>query len=168
MTRPEPRRSPPRPGMSPPRPGVYPPRASPENQERAPGPPRPPRARPARPPAQHQPPEDGPGKRRPVFPGFFLAVQVLFLVLVIAAALAADHGTAEAISHQVARTCLNGAWRGAFASQRACLASFHVTVPAGQDLDPGLSPGLVAIAWVVADACLVLGYGLYRLARARR
>jgi hypothetical protein len=118
---------------------VYPPRASPENQERAPGAQRPPPARPARPPAQCQPPGCGLAERRAVFPWFFLAVQVLFLVLVIAAALTADHGTAEAISH-----------------------------PAGQDLDPGLSPGLVAIAWVVADACLILGYGLYRLARSRR
>jgi hypothetical protein len=63
-------------------------------------------------------------RRLPVFPWFFLAVQILFLVLVIAAA--------------------------------------------GQDLDPGLSPGLVAIAWLVADVLLGLGCGLYRLARARR
>jgi hypothetical protein len=101
-------------------------------------------------------------------PWFFLAVQVLFLILVIAAALAADHGTAEAVSHQVARACLNGAWQGRFPSQRACLEHFHVALPAGQDVDPGLSPGLVAIAWVAADACLGLGYGLGRLARRRR
>jgi hypothetical protein len=161
MTRPEQRRSPPRPS-------VYPPRPSPENQDRAPAPRRQPEARPSPPPSQRQPPEYGPHKRRAVLPWFFLAVQVLFLILVIAAALAADHGTAEAVSHQVARTCLSGAWQGAFTSQRACLEHFHVAVPAGQDLDPGLSPGLVALAWVVADACLGLGYGLDRLARRRR
>ena len=141
MTRPEQRRSPPRPA-------VYPPRASPENGDRA--------------------AESGPRERRAVFAWFFGAVQVLFLILVIAAALAADHGTAEAVSHQVARTCLNGAWRGQFASQRACLEHFHVALPAGQEVDPGLGPGLVAIAWAVADACLGLGYGLDRLARRRR
>ena len=159
MTGPEPRRAPPRPR-------VYPPRPSPENQDRVPGPGKQPAARPARPP--RQPAENGPQRRRAVFPWFFLAVQVLFGILVIAAALAADHGTAEAVSHQVARTCLSGAWQGAFPSQRACLEHFHVALPAGQDLDPGLSPGLVAIAWAVADACLLLGYGLYRLARSRR
>jgi hypothetical protein len=161
MTRPEQRRSPPRPS-------VYPPRPSPENHERAPAPRRQQEDRPPRPPAPRRPPENGPHQRRTVFPWFFLAVQVLFLILVIAAALAADHGTAEAVSHQVARTCLNGAWQGVFTSQRACLEHFHVAVPAGQDLDPGLSPGLVALAWAVADACLGLGYGLDRLARRRR
>jgi hypothetical protein len=161
MTRPQQRRSPPRPS-------VYPPRPSPENHGPAADPQRQPEARPLRPPGQRQPPESGPRKRRAVFPWFFLAVQVLFLILVIAAALAADHGTAEAVTHQVARTCLNGAWRGGFTSQRACLEHFHVALPDGQDLDPGLSPGLVAIAWIVADACLGLGYGLYRLARSRR
>ena len=150
MTRPEQRRSPPRPG-------VYPPRASPEDGDPAAGPGRPP-----------EPPPPRPQERRAVFAWFFGAVQVLFLILVIAAALAADHGTAEAVSHQVARTCLNGAWRGLFPSQRACLEHFHVALPAGQEVDPGLSPGLVAIAWAVADACLGLGYGLYRLARRRR
>ncbi len=43
-----------------------------------------------------------------------------------------------------------------------------MTLPDGQDLDPGLSAGLVAIAWVVADVFLGLGYGLHRLARSRR
>ena len=162
MIRPERRRSPPRPS-------VYPPRLSPENQERAPGPRRQQEARPPRPPGQRLRPEYLPPKRRAVFPWFFLlAVQVLFLILVLAAALAADHGTAEAVSHHVARACLDGAWQGLFTSQRSCLEHFHVAVPAGQDLDPGLSPRLVALAWVVADACLGLGYGLYRLARSRR
>jgi hypothetical protein len=158
MTRPEQRRSPPQPS-------VYPPRLSPEDQQRA-ARPQPPRTRP--PAGQRPPPEPGPHERRSVFPWFFLAVQVLFLILVIAAALAADHGTAEAVSPQVARACLNGAWRGLFTSQRACLEHFHVALPAGQDLDPGLGPGLVAIAWVVADGCLGLGYGLCRLTRSRR
>ena len=120
------------------------------------------------PPREHPAPGSGPARRRAVFPWFFLAVQVLFLILVIAAALASDHGTAEAVSHQVARACLNGAWQGTFASQRACLEHFNVALPQGQDLDPGLSPGLVAIAWLVADVLLALGYGLCRLARARR
>jgi hypothetical protein len=181
MSQPEPRRAPPRPR-------VHPPRPSPENEDRAPSrpppetgdrtPARPPPetgdrtpARPppeARPPELPQPPGYGVPGRLPVFPWFFLAVQVLFLVLVIAAALASDHGTAEAVSHQVARSCLNGAWQGPFTSQRACLEHFHVALPQGQDLDPGLSPGLVAIAWLVADVLLGLGYGLYCLARARR
>jgi hypothetical protein len=146
---------------------VHPPRPSPENEDRAPSRP-PPEARPPAPPVAPQPPGYGLQRRLPVFPWFFLAVQVLFLVLVIAAALASDHGTAEAVSHQVARTCLHGAWQGVFTSQRACLEHFHVALPQGQDLDPGLSPGLVAIAWLVADVLLGLGYGLYRLARARR
>lgn len=174
MTRPEQRRSPPQPSARPPRPGVYPPRPSPEDQERAADPHRQPEAQPpqpraTRPPAgQCPPPVPGPHERRSVFGWFFLAVQVLFLILVVAAALAADHGTAEAVSRQVARACLNGAWRGLFTSQRACLEHFDVALPAGQDLDPGLGPGLVAIAWVVADACLGLGYGLCRLTRSRR
>jgi hypothetical protein len=161
MTRPEQRRSPPRPG-------VYPPRASPEDGDRAAGPRRLPEPPPRRPPGPLRPAESGPQERRSAFPWFFGAVQVLFLILVIAAALAADHGTAEAVSRQVARACLDGAWRGLFASQRACLEHFHVALPAGQELDPGLSPGLVAIAWAVADACLGLGYSLCRLARSRR
>ena len=160
MSQPEQRRAPPRPR-------VYPPRPSPENEDRAPSRP-PPEARPPGLPAAPPPPGYGPPRRLPAFPWFFLAVQVLFLVLVIAAALASDHGTAEAVSHQVARACLQGAWQGAFTSQRACLEHFHVALPRGQDLDPGLSAGLVAIAWLVADVLLALGYGLCRLARARR
>jgi hypothetical protein len=154
---------------------VHPPRPSPENQPPENEPPENQAGRPAvpqpqlepRPPGEHRPPVLGPPRRRAVFPWFFLAVQVLFLILVIAAALASDHGTAEAVSRQVARTCLNGAWQGAFTSQRACLQHFHVALPHGQDLDPGLSPGLVAIAWLVADVLLGVGYGLYRLARGR-
>jgi hypothetical protein len=102
-----------------------------------------------------------------MFPWFFAAVQVLFLVLVIAAVLASDPGTAAAIGHQAARSCLHGAWLGRFPSLRACLAQHHVTLPAGQGVDPGLSAGPVAATWAVADVVLGLGYGLCRLARTR-
>lgn len=82
-----------------------------------------------------------PRKRRRVFLWVFLAVQALFVLLVVLA-VASGHGTAANCQNLTQRECADAGNAGT-----------------------ALGAGIVVVLWMVADFLLGAGYGVYRLAR---
>lgn len=113
------------------------------------------------PPAQYRPPPRARRKRR-VFLWFFLAVQVLFLVWIIAGTASASHGASAAA--EAAKYCANGGWQGLFSSQADCDKHYAVALNDAGNIGTGIGIALVVIVWMVTDFFLGLGYGIYRLA----
>lgn len=92
------------------------------------------------PPPAYQPP---PRRRRRVFPWVFLAVQVLFVIWVIAG-VASGHGAAANCHDQ-------------YLTHAQCASASEAGTAAGV--------GLVVLLWAVADVILGICYGVWRLAR---
>jgi hypothetical protein len=88
----------------------------------------------------YQPP---PKRRRRVFVWVFLAIQVLFVVLVIAGA-ASGHGAA-ANCHEQYLT--------------------HAQCANASETGTAIGVGLVVVLWAVVDIILGVSYGIWRLAR---
>lgn len=105
--------------------------------------------------AQPYPPAAPARKRRRVFLWVFLAVQVLFLIWVIAGAVTAsgnDGAAAAAYCH---------AHPDAYLSYADCVSLYG----GGSKVGAAVGVGLVIALWAVADIILGIGYGVYRLAR---
>jgi uncharacterized membrane protein YhaH (DUF805 family) len=119
------------------------------------------------PPAAYPPPgyyqQPAPRRRHRVFWWVFLAIQVLFLAIVIFA-IADKH---PAVASDVAKSCDNGHWRGLFSSHADCVKHFAVGLHDAQNLGAGIATGLVITVWVVVDFLVGITYGVYRLATRR-
>jgi hypothetical protein len=103
-----------------------------------------------------------PQKKRRIFLWFFLALQVVFIIWLIAAG---HTGTAPTHA-DLANVCYGGKWYPLFKSQADCVA--HGGYALQQAGDVGKSLGIVAIigTWVALDVILGIIYGVYRLARS--
>jgi hypothetical protein len=106
-----------------------------------------------------------PRRKRRVFVWVFLAVQVLFLILLIAGLA----GTSTAPSHaQIVSACYNHAWWPVYNSQAQCVAHTTKSLTDSGDLGEGLGVLVEIIFWVVIDAILGISYAVYRLATRTR
>jgi len=93
-------------------------------------------------------------KRRRVFLWVFLAIQVLFVIWVIAGAASggSSHSDAAAYCH---------AHPGQFLSFSQCVSDYG----GGAKVGAAIGAGLVVLLWAVADVILGVSYGVWKLAR---
>jgi hypothetical protein len=97
-----------------------------------------------------------PWKRRRIFLWFFLALQVLFIVWLIAGTASTGGG----INASVVAQCHHQA-AGMGMSQAQCVSFLGGAAKTGT----ALGAAVVVIVWVVVDFLVGLSYGIYRLAR---
>ena len=104
-------------------------------------------------------------KRRRVFWWVFLAIQLLFLVWVIAGAASGSHSGADA--HTQAIAYCRTSWQGLYSSYGQCVTQYGNTLNAASDAGKGIGVGLVIGLWVAAAVILGIGRLIYVTARRR-
>jgi hypothetical protein len=119
-----------------------------------------PRASGPPPAVQAQPPK--PRKKRRVFMWVFFAIQVIFIIWIVAGI--ASKGSGPSAAAQAAQQCANGGWQPLFKSQADCVQHYAVALNDAANTGKGIGVALIVIMWVVIDFFLGLGYGIYRLA----
>jgi hypothetical protein len=112
-----------------------------------------------------QPPAMRPRRKRRVFLWVFLAIQVIFVIWIIAGIASNPAGPTTAA--QAAHQCANGGWQGLFTSQADCQKHYAVALNDAGNVGKGIGVIVIVIAWVLVDFFLGLGYGIYRLASRR-
>jgi len=105
-----------------------------------------------------------PRKKRRVFLWVFLAIQVIFIIWIIAGAASSN----PSVASQVASFCGHHGWYPLYKSQADCLASYGRTLNDASDTGKGIGVALVIVLWCVVDFLVGGGYGIYRLARRPR
>ncbi len=102
-----------------------------------------------------------PWKRHRVFLWVFLAIQAIFVIVLIAGGSSKGVNTGA----QVAQLCGNHAWYPLYSSQAACVQNSGALLAGASDTGRAIGVGLIVILWVVVDFLVALTYGIYRLAR---
>ena len=98
-------------------------------------------------------PAPKPRKRRRVFMWTFLAIQALFIGLIV---LYATESTGPSHADVVAG-CAHGAWQGLFKSQADCMTHYAAGLNGAGHAGQALGIGIVIFLWVAADVILGLG-----------
>lgn len=111
-----------------------------------------------------QPPAPPRRKKRRVFLWVFLAIQVIFVIWIIAGA-ATKTGPTQA---QIAQGCYHHAWYPLFKSQADCVTHFGGALNDAGNAGKAIGVGLVIVFWMVVDVILGVTYGVYRLATRSR
>lgn len=101
-------------------------------------------------------------KPKRVFMWFFLAVQTLFIGLIV---LYGTESTGPAAA-QVHQGCDNGAWQGLFKSHADCMVHYAAGLNGAGHAGQAIGIGLVIGLWVAAD--IILGFGRLIVVLARR
>lgn len=101
-----------------------------------------------------------PRKKRRVFLWVFLAIQVIFILWLIAGAAM----PAPSSAGQVAAQCGGHNWFPLFKSHADCVTHFGAAMRGATSLGQGLGMAFIVLAWVVVDFFLGMGYGVYKLA----
>lgn len=101
-------------------------------------------------------------KRRRIFIWVFLAIQVLFIVWIVAGTASTSNSGADAHNQAVSYCRTN--WQGLYSSDANCVTSYGNTLNAASDAGKGIGIGLVIGLWVATDLILGVSYGVYRLA----
>jgi hypothetical protein len=108
-----------------------------------------------------------PRKRHHVFRWVFLAIQVIFIIWIIAGL--ASNGSGPTVAQQVAQQCGNGGWQGLFKSYGDCTVHYGHALNDATDTGKGLGVALVIVAWCVVDFLVGGTYAIWRLStRSRR
>jgi hypothetical protein len=106
-----------------------------------------------------------PRKKRRVFLWVFLAIQVIFIIWIIAGA--ASNPAGPTTAQQAAQQCAGGGWQGLFKSQADCQVHYAHALNEASAAGKGIGVALIVVVWIVVDFFLGLGYGIYRLASRR-
>ena len=112
---------------------------------------------------QSAPQPQQPRKRRHIFRWVFLAVQALFIILLIVfgtASTGPDHG-------EVLAACNNHGWYPLFNSMQDCINHSGQGIIAAKDFAKGVSIILIIGLWVAADFILGISYLIWRAASKR-
>ena len=104
-------------------------------------------------------------KRKPVFLVFFLLVQVLFLIWLIAGIASTSHTGADAHAQAVAQ-CSGTQWQPLYKSYSDCVTQLGNLYNNASDAGKGIGAGLVIGLWVAAD--VILGIGRFVVLFTRR
>jgi hypothetical protein len=97
-----------------------------------------------------------PYKRRKIFLWFFLAVQVIFIIWLVAGTASTGGGINASV---VAQCHQQAASMGM--TQAQCVSYLGGAAKTGT----AIGAGLIVVVWVVVDFLLAVTYGIYRLAR---
>jgi len=112
------------------------------------------------------PPAAAPAKRRKrVFMWFFIAVQVIFLIWLIAG-VAGTSGSGASAHTQAIQYCANNGWKVLYKSYSDCVTHYGNTLNGASDVGKGIGVGLVIALWVAVD--IILGIGRLIVVFARR
>ncbi len=106
-----------------------------------------------------------PKKKRRVFLWVFLAIQVLFIIWIIAGT--ASTPACPSVASQVASFCGHHGWYPLYKSYADCLASYGRTLNDATNTGKGIGVALVIVLWCVVDFLVGGGYAIYRLASRR-
>lgn len=118
-------------------------------------------------PAAYYPPQSAtPRRKRRVFLWIFLAIQVLFIIWLIAGTASSPAG--PSVAQQTAQACAGTGWQGLFTSHADCMKHYAVGLNDAADTGKGIGLALVVVFWVVVDILVGGGYAIYRLASRRR
>jgi hypothetical protein len=99
-----------------------------------------------------------PRKKRRVFLWVFLAIQVIFLIWVIAGGASTGGGVhSETVAYCHAHP-------SAYVSYQTCLNDYSAAGKAGT----AIGVGLIIVFWFIVDVILGITYGVYRLATRTR
>ena len=101
-------------------------------------------------------------KPRRIFLWFFVAVQALFVLLVV---LYATEQTGPSHADLVS-SCYHGAWKPLFQSQQDCVTHFGGALNTAGHVGQGIGIFLVIFLWVAAD--VILGVGRLVVLSSRR
>ncbi len=104
-----------------------------------------------------------PRKKRRVFLWIFLAIQVLFIIWIIAGAASGNGG----VSSQVTSFCGNHGWFPLYKSYADCLSSYGRLLNDAGNTGKGIGVALVIAFWCIVDFLVGGGYAIYRLASRR-
>jgi hypothetical protein len=112
--------------------------------------------------AEAAPQQAKPRRKRRVFMWTFLAIQTIFIGLIV---LYATESTGP--SHaEVVQGCANGAWQGLFKSYHDCMIHYAAGLNGAGHAGQAIGIGLVIFLWVAAD--VILGVGRLVVVTARR
>jgi hypothetical protein len=114
---------------------------------------------------QQYAPASAPRKKRRVFLWVFLAIQALFIILIVVQVGA--HPAGPTAAQQAAQQCANGGWQGLFKSQADCDQHYAVALNDAGNVGKGIGVVVIVVIWMVVDFFTGLGYGIYRLASRR-
>jgi hypothetical protein len=107
-------------------------------------------------------PQAAPRKRKRIFMWTFMAIQVLFLVLVIIQ----FQGHTGPSHADLVSGCYNGNWQALFKSQHDCVVHYGGALNSAGELGKGIGGALIIGLWVAAD--VILGIGRLVVVLARR
>jgi len=102
-----------------------------------------------------------PRKKRRIFLWVFLAVQILFIILLVVGLSSKSTNTGA----QAASLCNHGQWTPLYTSYSQCVSQGGKLLAAASDTGTAIGVGLIVGLWVAADVILGIGYGIYRLAK---
>ena len=108
----------------------------------------------------------GPRRKRHVFRWVFLALQVLFIIWIIAGV--ASKGTGPTVASQVTQFCGHHGWWPLYKSYADCKAHYAVTLNDATDTGKGIGVAIVILAWAVTDFIVGGTYAIWRLATRSR
>jgi hypothetical protein len=103
-------------------------------------------------------------RKRRVFMWVFLAIQVLFLALVIIQL----QGKTGASQSDLASSCYHHNWWPLFKSQQDCVVHFGGALNQAGEAGKGIGAALIIGLWVAVDVITGMTYGVYRLATRGR
>ena len=103
-----------------------------------------------------------PRKRKRVFMWTFLAIQLVFIALIVAYGMEST-GPSHA---DIVAGCYNGAWQGLFQSQQDCVVHYGHALNEAGHTGQGIGIALVIGLWVATD--VILGIGRIVVVLARR
>ena len=106
-----------------------------------------------------------PRKRHRVFLWFFLAVQAVFLVWVIAGA-STGSGNAAQGRAQAVQQCSGTGWQGLYSSYPECVTQLSSLYGGASNAGTAVGVGIVISLWVAAD--VILGVGRIVVVSSRR
>lgn len=104
-----------------------------------------------------------PPKKRRVFMWVFIAIQVLFVIWIVAGL--ASHPAGPSSATQAAQQCANGGWQGLFKSQADCQVHYAHALNDAADTGKGLGVALIVVFWCVVDFLTGITWLIIRLSR---
>jgi hypothetical protein len=104
-----------------------------------------------------------PRRKRRVFLWIFLAIQVLFIVWIIAGIATRN----PSVASQVATYCAGNGWQPLFTSHADCMTHYANGLNEASNAGKGIGLVLVIVFWCVVDFLVGGGYAVYRLAKRR-
>ena len=101
-----------------------------------------------------------PKRQRRIFLWLFLAVQALFILLIVVTA----SGHTGPSHKELADACYNHNWWPLFKSQSDCVSNYGKMLNDAGTVGKGIGTAFIIVFWCIVDIILGISYGVYKLA----